>query len=40
VQRLRKTGMRIVTSDTEVFDTLTGTTRRIPVYRLEDAAAT
>ena len=34
------TGMRIVTSDTEVFDTLTGTTRRIPVYRLEDAAAT
>ena len=40
VQRLRKTGMRIVTSDTEVFDTFTGTTRRIPVYRLEDAAAT
>ena len=40
VQRLRKTGMRIVTSDTEVFDTLTGTIRRIPVYRLEDAAAT
>ncbi|HAV1902864.1 TPA: DNA-binding protein [Enterobacter hormaechei subsp. steigerwaltii] len=40
VQRLRKTGMRIVTSDTEVFDTLTGTIRRIPVYHLEDAAAT
>ncbi|KLG14131.1 DNA-binding protein [Enterobacter cloacae subsp. cloacae] len=35
VQRLRKTGMRIVTSDAEVFDTLTKTTRRIPVYRLE-----
>ena len=34
------TGMRIVTSDTEVFDTITGTTRRIPVYRLEVAAAT
>ena len=36
VQRLRKTGMRIVTSETEVFDTLTNTTRRIPVYRLDD----
>jgi hypothetical protein len=34
VQRLRKTGMRIVTSDAEVFDTLTKTTRRIPVYSL------
>ncbi|HHA2250026.1 TPA: helix-turn-helix domain-containing protein [Enterobacter ludwigii] len=32
VLRLRKTGMRIATSDTEVFDNLTGTTRRIPVY--------
>lgn len=40
VQRLRKAGMRIATSDTEVFDTFTGTTRRVPVYRLEDAAAT
>ncbi|RDT64239.1 DNA-binding protein, partial [Klebsiella pneumoniae] len=36
----KRQGMRIVTSNTEVFDTLTGTTRRIPVYRLEDAAAT
>lgn len=34
VQRLRKTGTRIVTSETEVFDTLTMTTRRIPVYSL------
>ncbi|RLM10045.1 DNA-binding protein [Gibbsiella quercinecans] len=32
VQRLRKTGMRIATSETNVFDNLTGTTRRIPVY--------
>jgi len=34
VQRLRKSGMRIATSDTEVFDNLTGTIRRIPVYTL------
>lgn len=33
IQRLRKAGMRIVTSERDVFDTLTGTTRRIPVYR-------
>ena len=37
VQRLRKTGMRIVTSETVVFDTLTKTSRQIPVYRLEKA---
>ncbi|MDA8480657.1 DNA-binding protein [Citrobacter sp. Awk 4] len=35
VQRLRKTGMVIATSETDVFDNLTGTTRRIPVYRSE-----
>ncbi|MGK2895190.1 helix-turn-helix domain-containing protein [Klebsiella aerogenes] len=34
VLRLRKTGMRIITSEVDVFDTLTGTTRRVPVYRL------
>lgn len=34
VQRLRKAGMAIVTSKTEVSDNLTGTTRRIPVYTL------
>ncbi|MEI9745951.1 DNA-binding protein [Enterobacter ludwigii] len=34
VQRLRKAGMAIATSETEVFDNLTGTTRLIPVYRL------
>ncbi|MFZ5001110.1 helix-turn-helix domain-containing protein [Enterobacter asburiae] len=34
VLRLRHLGMRIATSETEVFDTLTGTTRRVPVYRL------
>jgi hypothetical protein len=37
VQRLRKTGTRIVTSEAEVFDTLTKTTRRIPEYRREKA---
>ncbi|ERK08995.1 MAG: DNA-binding protein [Pantoea sp.] len=35
VQRLRKTGMRIATAEIEVFDNLTGTTRRVPFYRLE-----
>ncbi|KNC91161.1 helix-turn-helix domain-containing protein [Trabulsiella odontotermitis] len=35
VQRLRKTGMRIATSETSVFDNITGTTRRVPVYRGE-----
>ena len=34
VQRLRKAGVRIVTSETEVFDTLTGTNRRVPAYSL------
>ncbi|MEI9746078.1 DNA-binding protein [Enterobacter ludwigii] len=34
VQRLRKAGMAIATSETEVSDNLTGTTRLIPVYRL------
>ena len=33
VQRLRKAGMRIVTSETEVFENLTQTTRLVPVYR-------
>lgn len=33
VQRLRKTGMAIATSETEVFDSVTGTTRLVPVYR-------
>ncbi|MEP9308475.1 DNA-binding protein [Enterobacter cloacae] len=37
VQRLRKTGMRITTSGTEVFDTLTRARRQIPVYRQEKA---
>ncbi len=36
VLRLRKTGMVIATSETDVFDTLTGTTRRVPVYRYDD----
>ncbi|EPI9088460.1 helix-turn-helix domain-containing protein [Yersinia enterocolitica] len=35
VLRLRKAGMRIVTSDADIFDTLTGTTRRVPVYRCD-----
>lgn len=33
VLRLRKAGMRIATSEANVFDTLTGTTRQVPVYR-------
>lgn len=35
VQRLRKTGIRIVTSEVEVFENLTVTTRPVPVYRCE-----
>ncbi|MGQ8702583.1 helix-turn-helix domain-containing protein [Serratia marcescens] len=35
VLRLRKTGRGIATSETAVFDTLTGTTRRVPVYRCD-----
>lgn len=34
VQRLRKSGMTISTSETDASDNLTGTTRRIPVYTL------
>lgn len=37
VLRLRKARMRIVTSETDVFDTLTGTTRRVPVYCCDGA---
>lgn len=33
VQRLRKNGLKIATAETDVFDNLTGTTRRVPVYR-------
>lgn len=33
VQRLRKTGLKIATAETDVFDNLTGTTRRVPVYQ-------
>ena len=33
VSRLRKAGMRIATDETWVFENLTGTTRRVPVYR-------
>lgn len=32
VQRLRKAGMKITTSEVEAFDNLTGTTRFVPVY--------
>ncbi len=32
VQRLRKSGMVIATAEVEVFDNLTGSTRRVPVY--------
>lgn len=34
VQRLRKAGMAIATSETEASDNLTGTIRRIPVYQV------
>lgn len=34
VQRLRKAGMAIVTAEADVFDDLTGTTRRLPIYHL------
>lgn len=33
-QRLRKSGMSIATAETEVFDNLTYTNRRVPVYRV------
>jgi hypothetical protein len=35
IQRLRKSGMRIATSETSVSDNITGTTRLVPVYRGE-----
>ncbi|TXE26762.1 DNA-binding protein [Serratia marcescens] len=35
VLRLRRAGRGITTSETEVFDTLTGTARRVPVYRCD-----
>ena len=35
VARLRKKGMRISTAETDVIDSLTGTTRRVPYYQLE-----
>ncbi|MEX3020123.1 DNA-binding protein [Kluyvera sp. STS39-E] len=35
VQRLRRTGMVIATAETMVFDSLTETTRLVPVYRYE-----
>ena len=35
VLRLRKAGMAISTSETEVFDNLTDTHRRVPVYRCD-----
>jgi len=34
ISTLRKSGMRISTAEAEAFDNLTGTTRRVPVYRL------
>lgn len=37
IQRLRKAGMRIATSETSVSDNITGTTRLVPVYRGESA---
>ena len=35
VLRLRRAGRVIATSECDVFDTLTGTTRRVPVYRCD-----
>lgn len=37
VLRLRKKGMRIVTSEVEVSDNLTVTTRSVPVYRYDNS---
>lgn len=37
IATLRKQGMRITTAETDVFDNLTGTTRRVPLYRLVTA---
>ncbi|WMY72507.1 DNA-binding protein [Buttiauxella selenatireducens] len=36
ISTLRKSGMRISSFEAEVFDNLTATTRRVPVYRLAD----
>lgn len=33
VQRLRKAGMKIATEEIDAYDNLTGTSRRIPVYK-------
>ncbi len=33
VQRLRKSGMAVATSETKATNNLTGTIRRIPIYR-------
>ncbi|MGK9175406.1 DNA-binding protein [Yokenella regensburgei] len=33
IQRLRKSGMKIATAEVEIFDTLTASTRRVPVYQ-------
>lgn len=33
VQKLRRTGMKISTAEVDVFDNLTGTTRRVPYYQ-------
>ncbi len=38
IQRLRRSGMRIATAEVEVSDSLTGTLRRVPVYRLAETA--
>lgn len=39
VQRLRKTGLRIATFEIWVSDNYTGTTRRVPAYRLASKTA-
>lgn len=36
ISTLRKSGMKISTAEVDAFDTLTGTTRRVPVYRQVD----
>ncbi|ROP58357.1 helix-turn-helix protein [Enterobacter sp. BIGb0383] len=38
IATLRKRGMRIATAETDVSDNLTGTTRRVPLYRLVAAS--
>ncbi|EMJ2324853.1 DNA-binding protein, partial [Salmonella enterica] len=34
IQRLRASGMNIMATDTDVFDSLTGTTRTVTAYHL------